>query len=65
MTRAATPWRDWLAYAVCVRKLSPSAFWRLSLVEWRAIAGAAPRGGDAMRREALAALMTQYPDKEH
>lgn len=41
----------------------PAAFWRLSLAEWRALAGEAR--GAALARPELAALMARFPDEEH
>ncbi|PVM92629.1 phage tail assembly chaperone [Caulobacter radicis] len=42
--------------------IPPAAFWRLSLKEWRALAGEGEVGGAAMGRPALAALMARFPD---
>ena len=41
--------------------IAPDAFWRLSLREWRWLAG---ERGEAMSRAQLAALMGAYPDGE-
>jgi len=40
--------------------VAPAAFWRLSLVEWRALAGGS--AGVALSRTGLDALMRQHPD---
>ncbi|NUN67492.1 phage tail assembly chaperone [Pseudanabaena biceps] len=40
--------------------VAPEAFWRLSLREWRWLT--APRGGPALGRDGLRALMERYPD---
>ena len=52
------PWRDMLRAALAAG-ITPDAFWRLSLREWRWLAG---ERGDAMSRGQLAALMGAYPD---
>jgi hypothetical protein len=39
--------------------IAPEAFWRLSLREWRWLAG---NGGDAMSRMRFAVLMSAFPD---
>lgn len=47
-----------MRYAVRELGLSPEAFWRLSVAEWRMLTGAeAP-----LKREELAALMQKFPD---
>ncbi|MGZ8362869.1 MAG: phage tail assembly chaperone [Caulobacteraceae bacterium] len=49
-----------LRHAVLHLRLSPDAFWRLSLREWRLLTEA---GGDAgLTRPDLNTLMTLYPD---
>jgi len=42
--------------------LSPEVFWRLSLVEWRALT--APPPAPALSRASLFALIDRYPDEE-
>lgn len=54
-----TPWAAWLAAATALG-VPPRAFWRLSLAEWRAIAG--PRVGAVLDRAAFDALAARYPD---
>lgn len=54
------PWADMLR-AAADAGIAPEAFWRLSLKEWRWLAGGA---GGALPRDAFAALSTDYPDKE-
>lgn len=54
-----TPWGRWLAAAFAAG-LTPEAFWRLSLKEWRALLG--PRG--AMDRAGFEALARRFPDQE-
>ena len=59
------PWREWFAFAVATLRLSPEAFWSLSLAEWRWLlpeAGEA-MNGEAMTRDSLGALLLQYPDE--
>lgn len=55
-----TPWGAWLATALQLG-VAPDAFWRLSLREWRSIAGAAG-AGDALPREAFLDLARRFPD---
>ena len=52
------PWGAMLRAALSTG-ITPDAFWRLSLREWRWLAGEA---GDAMSRGRLAVLMGAYPD---
>lgn len=54
------PWRDMLRAALSAG-ITPDAFWRLSLREWRWLAG---ERSDVMSRAQLAALMGAYPDGE-
>lgn len=42
--------------------VTPEAFWRLSLPEWRALTESPP--APVPSRAALAALIARYPDKE-
>lgn len=42
--------------------VTPEAFWRLSLAEWRALAGEAEVAPNRAAFEALAAL---HPDEDH
>jgi len=42
--------------------VTPESFWRLSLAEWRALAGGEAGGLDRAAFTALAAL---YPDEDH
>ena len=53
-------WRAALRLACLQLALSPEAFWRLSLAEWRALteAPAAP----TLDRAALNALIARFPD---
>jgi uncharacterized phage protein (TIGR02216 family) len=55
-------WRAALRLASLQLALSPEAFWRLSLAEWRALteAPAAP----VLDRAALDALIARFPDEE-
>ena len=55
-------WRAALRLATVRLAIPPEAFWRLSLVEWRALteAPAAPTLG----RAALEALIARFPDEE-
>ncbi|CAN5368618.1 phage tail assembly chaperone [soil metagenome] len=53
-------WRAALRLATLRLAIAPEAFWRLSLVEWRALteAPAAP----VLNRAALDALIARFPD---
>jgi uncharacterized phage protein (TIGR02216 family) len=55
-------WREALRLAALRLAIPPEAFWRLSLVEWRALTEtpAAP----VLDRAALAALIARFPDEE-
>jgi len=55
-----TPWHGWLSLAIALG-LTPAAFWRLSLREWRAIA--APDVSVALPRTAFEALAARFPDQ--
>lgn len=54
-----TPWAALLRRAAALG-LAPAAFWRLSLVEWRALTGGEATGG--LPRAAFEALARRYPD---
>lgn len=55
---------DWPAALRLAARLgiAPAAFWRLSLAEWRALAGTT---GPALSRAGLEALLQRYPDTDH
>ena len=55
-------WGAALRLATLRLAITPEAFWRLSLVEWRAVteAPAAP----VLSRAALDALIARFPDEE-
>lgn len=55
------PWLSWLHIALRLG-VPPHRFWRLSVVEWRAILNAAD--GAALSHADLARLMGAFPDKE-
>lgn len=50
-----------LRRAAVAFSIPPAAFWRLSLKEWRALAGEG--AGAALGRSHLAALMARFPDE--
>jgi uncharacterized phage protein (TIGR02216 family) len=54
-------WAGALRYAVLRLGLTPETFWRLTLWEWRCLAGPAAASGGVMSRERLNALLTRYP----
>lgn len=56
----STPWAGMLREAV-LRGLSPDAFWRLSLKEWRMLAAPRP-AAEPMGRDAFERLAEAWPD---
>ena len=54
---------DWLAALRAAARLgiAPREFWRLSLIEWRALVGS--HDARPLSRSALAILMADYPDE--
>ncbi len=54
-----TPWPALLRLAASLG-VTPTAFWRLSLAEWRALTQAAPP--DVLNRAALETLARAWPD---
>jgi uncharacterized phage protein (TIGR02216 family) len=58
---SGTPWSGLMAAAVRLG-LSPEAFWRVSVREWRLIVGGA--GGAGMGRHELERLAMMFPDEE-
>jgi uncharacterized phage protein (TIGR02216 family) len=54
-------WAEPLRLAVRLG-IAPDAFWRLSLVEWRALTEA-PQS-PVLTRSGLSALIARYPDEE-
>lgn len=59
--RTFFPWASVLRFGLGQLRLSPDAFWRLSLRELHALAGAGDRP-EAVSRTSLQALMALYPD---
>ena len=60
-----SPWPDLLRLGVLRLGLTPEAFWRLSLAEWRALTRPAPGSDKPLTRIDLEALMALYPDDSH
>jgi uncharacterized phage protein (TIGR02216 family) len=56
----STPWPDLLRLAAVRLHISPEAFWRLSLAEWRALT--APDRAPALDRAGFEALLRDHPD---
>ena len=56
-----TDWPGLMRLAAVRFALPPHAFWRLSLVEWRALT-APPAADAALGRADLDALLTLHPD---
>lgn len=54
-----TPWRSLLALAAQIG-VTPTAFWRLSLCEWRALVATAQ--DERLPRNAFDAMAAQFPD---
>lgn len=57
-TAATMDWRSALRAALRLG-LTPEDFWRLSLVEWRALTG----GAAGLSRSELLALLERFPDE--
>lgn len=57
-------WPDVMHVGLCVLRLSPDNFWRLSPREFMAMAGAYRPRRDAMDREGLEALLKLFPDED-
>jgi len=55
-----TPWPQLLRLAVTLG-ITPEAFWRLSLAEWRALT---THETDALSRQAFEALANRFPDED-
>ena len=55
-------WPALLRFAVLELGLTPEAFWRLSLAEWRALT-APPDQGLGLTRSQFDALFALYPDE--
>jgi uncharacterized phage protein (TIGR02216 family) len=54
-------WRAALRLATLQLAIAPEAFWRLSLVEWRALTEVPVQ--NIMPRSELAALLERFPDE--
>jgi len=54
-----TPWPALLRLAATRFGIAPAAFWRLSLMEWRALTEEEPAG---LTRKGFDALMSAWPD---
>lgn len=61
-TRTFFPWASVIRFGLARLRLTPEAFWRLSLVELVALIDAGDLPPMATRR-GLAALMAQFPDE--
>lgn len=55
-----TPWPALLRLAALRFGVTPQAFWRLSLAEWRALTG--EERAEGLGRAAFEALAKAYPD---
>lgn len=55
-----TPWAEMLRTAAALG-ITPEAFWRLSLREWRMLVEA-PAGGEPLGRVGLERMMEGWPD---
>jgi len=56
----STPWAAMLRLAASRFRITPAAFWRLSLTEWRALS--ADLAPSALDRPGLDALTDRFPD---
>lgn len=57
------PWTAWFRHAIATLRMTPGAFWALSVDEWRWLI--APETDAALSRVDLASLLKQYPDGHH
>lgn len=57
------PWPSLLKQAVSLT-LSPSAFWQISVAEWRALLTPDPASSGGMSRANLTQLSQRFPDEE-
>jgi uncharacterized phage protein (TIGR02216 family) len=55
---------DLMALGLGRLKLTPEVFWRMTLPELMAAAGALDRAAPALRRRDLEGLIRQYPDDD-
>ncbi len=55
-------WQGWFALGVLRFGLNPEAFWRLSVLEWRALCSALAPGAAPPVRGVLDSLMRRYTD---
>lgn len=55
------PFDAWLKLAVRGYRLTPAAFWEMSLCDWLCLTKA--NAPDALSRDDLAALIQSYPDE--
>lgn len=59
-------WQGWFALGVVRLGLNPSAFWALSVLEWRALCSAlGPDAASPPERGVLETLMRRFPDGEN
>ncbi len=56
-----TPWSEWMREAALRFGLSPEAFWRTSVAEWRALLGG--DAGAPMSAAEFERLRRIYPDE--
>jgi uncharacterized phage protein (TIGR02216 family) len=62
MNRAGAPWETWMALGLGRMRLSPPAFWAMSLKEWRAALGPSLVPEPVGRAE-LQRMMEEFPDE--
>jgi uncharacterized phage protein (TIGR02216 family) len=60
-----SPWPDLLRLGVLRLGLTPEAFWRLSLAEWRILTLPEPGADQPLTRNDFEALTALYPDDPH
>ena len=56
------PWEAVMHAGLCLLRLSPEVFWRLTPVEFFAMTGGMRPAGDGMVRAGLEGLMSRFPD---
>lgn len=59
---APFPWADVLHVGLCLLRLDPERFWRLSPCEFHALAGGLAPKPERLDRDRLDGLMTLFPD---
>jgi uncharacterized phage protein (TIGR02216 family) len=59
------PWEEAIGFGLCVLKLSPDAFWRMTPRELALAIRATRGGGEPLTRTTLNELLKRFPDDRH